>query len=272
MRSVEIQDLSIQRGGRGIVSNVSLSVGAGEMVGLVGPNGSGKSTLLRALYRAHKPSQGIVFVEGEDLWRMSSRASARLVGAVCQESTLSLDMDVLELVQLGRFPHKEWFQIDTSSDRDVVWNAIGCVGLTSQALRPLSSLSGGERQRAMIAKGLAQEPRVLVLDEPTNHLDLRYQMEILSLVRALPIAKLVTLHDLNLAAEYCDRIYLLSEGGILAGGTPAEVLTPERILQVYGLRAVQGTSPLTGRPILYFSKHNPTASSSDRGHSSEGRA
>jgi iron complex transport system ATP-binding protein len=259
MNALEVHQLGIRLGRQEIVSDVSLKVAAGKMVGLIGPNGSGKSTLLRAVYRVLRPNAGSIDLHGENLWSIAHRESARRVGAVCQESSVTHDVTVLELVQLGRFPHQAWFQPNSSDDQQIVWKAIEQMGLTTQAHSPLSRLSGGERQRALIARGLAQQPQLLVLDEPTNHLDIRHQIEIMSLIQKLPIAKLITLHDLNLAAEYCDEVYLLAAGRVVASGLPSEVLTPQLIQQVYQVRAVQGTNPVSHRPMLHFSHNSETA-------------
>lgn len=138
--------------------------------------------------------------------------------------------------------------------------------LRDKASQSISSLSGGERQRALIAKGLAQEPRLLVLDEPTNHLDIRYQMEVLALVKRLRVSTLVTLHDLNLAGAYCDFVHLISEGVIVASGTPDEVLVPEIIERVYGIAVVRGLNPITNRPVLFFGDNTSALTEKARVH------
>lgn len=258
MSTLEVRDLRIRLGKREVVTNVALTVTAGKFVGLIGPNGSGKSTLLRAIYRVLRPDAGSITLDGEDLWKISPRKCARRIGAVCQESSVTHDVTVLELIQLGRFPHWTWSQRESLLDQSVIWRAIERVGLTGQANSSLSSLSGGERQRAPIARGLAQQPQLLVLDEPTNHLDIGHQIQIMSLIRNLPIAKLITLHDLNLAAEYCDEVYLLNQGKVVASGVPSEVLTPRLVKQVYRVHVVQGANPISGRPMLHFAQGDGT--------------
>lgn len=250
--TARIEDVEVQLSNRLIVSGITIDIEEASMVGIVGPNGSGKSTLLRTVYRAIRPHRGTVYVNGHDVWRIPPHLAARNVGAVCQDYVSTHELTVLELVELGRFPHKTLFSIDTDRDRQLVWDAIDKVGLRSLAMSPLSTLSGGERQRALIAKGLAQEPQLLVLDEPTNHLDIRYQMEVLKIVRRLKITTLVTLHDLNLAATFCDRLYLISDGHVFASGRPEAVLTPETVQKVYGMRVVLTSNPLNGGPLLVF--------------------
>ncbi|QOJ01192.1 MAG: ABC transporter ATP-binding protein [Phycisphaeraceae bacterium] len=249
---LKAEQLTIAFAGPPVIDRVSLEVSAEQVVGVLGHNGSGKTTLLRAAYRVLRPDSGSVLIEGRDVWRMSSMEAARAIGSVAQDQSLAHDMTIRELVSFGRFPHKQMFEPDTPADQVIIDEAISRVGLSALAGRRLSELSGGERQRAMIAKGLAQQPRVLVLDEPTNHLDVRYQIDLLELVRQLRIAVVVTLHDLNLAAAYCDKLYVLAHGKVVAEGSVDAVLTDELIRDVFGVSARRGINPLTGRPHIYF--------------------
>jgi len=249
---VDIRDVAVDLSGRRIVRDVALEVVPGEMVGLIGPNGSGKSTLLRTVYRMLRPTAGLVRVGDDDVWRLSARASARRTAVVVQEAPGEFEFTVGEVVLMGRTPHKGRLQGDTRADKEIAREALARVGLTAFAERAFTTLSGGEKQRALVARALTQEPRLLVLDEPTNHLDIRYQLEVLELVRGLGLTTLVTLHDLNLAAAYCDRLYLLCDGTIMATGAPDEVLTPELISVVFGVEAVCTRHPRTGRLQLAF--------------------
>ncbi|MEM8536160.1 MAG: ABC transporter ATP-binding protein [Chloroflexota bacterium] len=246
------QAVAVDIVGQRIVEDVSLHIESGELVGLIGPNGSGKSTLLRTVYRLLRPVAGYVQVGKDDVWKMSARESAQRTGVVVQEAPSDFEFTVREIVEMGRTPHKGRFANDTREDRAIVEQALQRVRMHSFADRQYQTLSGGEKQRVLVARALAQQPKVLVLDEPTNHLDIHYQLEILDLVRALGLTTLVTLHDLNLAAAYCHRLYLLKQGHIVAAGTPEAVLTPELIREVFNVDAMVGQHPITGALQLSF--------------------
>ena len=186
--------------GHTIVSRASLQVDDGEMVGLVGPNGSGKSTLLRCIYRALRPYAGTVTVDGDDVWRLSARAAARRTAVVVQEPASDFDFAVRDVVTMGRTPHLGLLDRPSARDEDLIDRSLIQVGAAHLADRRFASLSGGEKQRVLLARALAQQPRLLVLDEPTNHLDVGHQLDVLELVRAQATATLAALHDLNLAA------------------------------------------------------------------------
>jgi len=235
-----------------LLEDVCLDVPAGSVVGLVGPNGSGKSTLLRLLYRALRPQVGAVWLDGGQLWKLPARQAAQQVGAVPQEQPTEFEMTVLDTVRLGRLPHQRLLSGERADDRRIVTEAIERVGLTERQGRTLSQLSGGERQRAVIARALAQQPSVLLLDEPTNHLDVRYQHELLTLLGRLGLTTLVALHDLNLAAQYCQQVVVLGAGRVVAAGPVGTVLVPDTISHVFGVGAVVVRHPVTGAPQLLF--------------------
>jgi iron complex transport system ATP-binding protein len=247
-----VEQVAVELSGRRIVDEVGLSVEPGEVVGLIGPNGSGKSTLLRAVYRMLRPAAGYVRLGGDDVWRLSARESARRTGVVVQETPSDFEFTVAEVVQMGRTPHKGMLAQDTGEDVQIVVAALRRVQMLAFAERQFSTLSGGEKQRVLMARALAQQPKFLVLDEPTNHLDIHYQLEILELVKSLGITTLVTLHDLNLAAAYCGRLYMLQAGRIVAAGAPEAVLTSERLRSVFLVDAVLGRHPVTGSLQLAF--------------------
>jgi iron complex transport system ATP-binding protein len=249
---LEVSGATIGLGGRHIVEYVDLVVEPGQFVGLLGPNGSGKTTLLRSVYRALRPISGSVQVAGDDVWALSARASALRTAAVLQDGGGDFEFSVRETVQLGRVPHHGLLDRLTAEDAHVVASALRTAGAEHLAERPVRSLSGGERQRVHVARALAQGAPVVVLDEPTNHLDISAQLELLDLLRGLPLTVLAALHDLNLAAAYCDRIYVLKAGRVVAAGPTAEVLTTELVEEVYGVAAHRSTNPLTGRPTLHF--------------------
>ncbi|MEU7477578.1 ABC transporter ATP-binding protein [Lentzea sp. NPDC042327] len=238
---VEVHDVTV----RNIISGITLHA-CDEVVGIVGPNGSGKSTTLRCVYRALRPDAGAVLLDGENVHRR--QGLARDLSALTQESQVEFDFTVTEVVEMGRLPHDR----DPVRDAAVVADALATVDVGHLAARSFLSLSGGERQRVLIARAIAQQPRVLVLDEPTNHLDIRHQLDVLALARGLGVTVLTVLHDLNLAASYCDRLYVLDEGRVVASGTPAEVLVPELVAKVFHVTAHVVAHPTTGVPQLLF--------------------
>ena len=238
---------------RRIIDDIRLSVETGAFIGLIGPNGSGKSSLLRCIYRSLKPDAGSISLDGADLLAMSPRDAARKMAVVLQESPVQFDFTVQELVLMGRTPHKSAFDPDTIDDWEIVTDALAQVDMLDFRERSYGTLSGGEKQRVLIARALAQQSQFLVLDEPTNHLDIRYQLEILDIVRELRVTTLAALHDLNLATLYCDQLYVLSEGRVAASGAPDDIVTADLIYQVYGVRADVAIDPMTGRThITYF--------------------
>ncbi|MFH8294137.1 ABC transporter ATP-binding protein [Streptomyces sp. NPDC018059] len=252
---LRIEGLGVVIDGKSLVRDLSLDAGSGEVVGLVGPNGSGKSTALRCVYRALRPATGTVRVGGDDIAGLSMRRSAQLVAAMTQDGVVELDFTVEEVVALGRAPHQRGNQALSGRERELCVRAMERLDIRHLAKRGVLTLSGGERQRVLLARALVQEPRVLVLDEPTNHLDVRHQIEVLSHLRGAGPTVLVVLHDLNLAAAACDRLGVLSQGSLVAAGTPEEVLTEELVADVFGVKATVVPHPLTGGPQLLYSLH-----------------
>lgn len=250
--TLEARDVRWTRGGSLVVDGVSVHPEPGATVGLLGPNGSGKSSLLRLLQGAARPDAGEVLLDGTPLHTQGRRAVARAVAVVTQHAETDTDIVVRDVVRLGRTPHRPLWGGGTAGDDPAVADALERVGLTDKADRLWHTLSGGERQRVQIARALAQEPRELLLDEPTNHLDIRHQLDILALVAALPVTSVIALHDLNLAATYCDHVVVLCAGAVVAAGPPATVLTPTLIADVYGVRARVRTDEVTGRPAIVF--------------------
>ena len=235
-----------------ILRDVAVDVAAGELVGVLGPNGSGKSSLLRCIYRALKPDAGYIALDGDSVWDLDAREAARRTATVLQETPGEFEFVVWEMVLMGRTPHKSMFARENAEDHNLVESALAQVGMLSFADRSFATLSGGEKQRVLIARALAQQARFLILDEPTNHLDVRYQLEILDLVRGLQVTTFTALHDLNLAATYCDRLYIMSEGAIVAAGTPEEVLQPALLREVFGVEAEVQVHPRTGKLHIVF--------------------
>ncbi|BCJ56927.1 ABC transporter ATP-binding protein [Micromonospora endophytica] len=218
-----------------VIDGVSVTARPGRVLGLIGPNGSGKTTLLRLLYGALRSPTGQVVVDADELASLPSREAARRLAVVVQETGGETALTVAELVLLGRGPHLSTFQRTSRTDHEIAARCLARVGAAHLGERAFAQLSGGERQRVLIARALAQEATHLLLDEPTNHLDIRYQHEILHLVRTLGTCAVVVLHDLNLAARYCDDLVLLGAGGVAAAGTTDEVLDPAVLEPVYGI-------------------------------------
>jgi iron complex transport system ATP-binding protein len=222
-------------GARTVVEGVSLEARSGRTLGLLGPNGSGKTTLLRLLYGALQPDAGRVTLGGRPLERLPAREVARQVAVVVQETGVETMLTVHEMVMLGRLPRLGTFRRAGEVDHEAVASALDRVGARHLAPRRYAELSGGERQRVLVARALAQDAGFLLLDEPTNHLDIRYQHEVLQLVRDVATSAVVVLHDLNLAARYCDDLVLLDGGRVARSGTPEHVLDSEILESVYGI-------------------------------------
>lgn len=252
MSMLHAQNLHWQVAAAHIVQDISLHVAQGELVGLLGPNGSGKSTLLRMIYRTLRPHSGCVLLDEHNVWRGSARDNAKVMAVLAQESSSEFDLCVRDMVLMGRTPHQSPFARDSDEDFRIVAQALERMQADTLSERMFSTLSGGEKQRVLMARALAQQAPFLVLDEPTNHLDVRHQFELMNLIRGLGLTTLAALHELPLAAHYCDRLYLLKNGRLAAQGTPAEVLTAETIAQVYGVPALVHTNPRTGKPLIEF--------------------
>jgi iron complex transport system ATP-binding protein len=219
-----------------IVHAASLDAAPGTFTGVLGPNGSGKSTLLRSIYRSRQPTAGTVLVDGRDVWSVSAKVAAQLTAVVAQEGSSDFDFTVREMVEMGRNPHKRFLQRDSEEDEVLVERALSLAGVDRFVDRTFATLSGGEKQRVLVARCLAQQSPLLVLDEPTNHLDVCAQFELLDLISSLSVTTVAALHDLNLAARYCDRVVVLDAGRVVAAGAPAEVLTVELLADVFGVR------------------------------------
>jgi iron complex transport system ATP-binding protein len=269
-----VENVTVELDATTIITDAGMVIEAGEFVGLVGPNGSGKSTLLRTIYRALRPMMGVVCVGGDDVWSLSARASAQRTAVVVQESTPDFDLQVFDVVSMGRNPHKGPFDRNTAQDQRLCLDALERVEMDGLSDRDFATLSGGEKQRVFVARAIAQESRVLVLDEPTNHLDIRFQLELLDLVRGLGVTTIAAIHDLGLAAGHCDRIYVLEHGSVVGHGPPSDVLTAELVARVFGVRLRNWTDPETGRTHLSFDRlvtqDEPAARTAEIGASAPG--
>lgn len=243
-----------------VVHEATLAVASGSFVGIIGPNGSGKTTLLKSLYRALRPAHGSITIDDEELWGLTAGQSARRTSVVLQDDSTEFAFTVRETVETGRVPHKRLFERPTPADTSAVDDALHTAGVTHLADRLVGTLSGGERQRVFVARALAQHTPVMVLDEPTNHLDIAAQIDLLDLLTSLPLTVIAALHDLNLAATYCDELYVMAAGRVIAHGPTTDVLTPTTIRDVYGVSAHCTTNPLTGRTMIAFGPTHTTPS------------
>jgi len=250
---LEASELTVALQARTIIERLSLRGEAGEFIGLVGPNGAGKTTLLRTLAHVLAPQEGAVHIDGRDLAGMSPHAVAQVIAQVPQSTSLDFGFTCLEVVLMGRSPFLGRFELESNRDRQVAEEALALTGAAHLAQRPITAVSGGERQRVIVARALAQQPRLLLMDEPTANLDIQHQLQVLSLVKGLVregLTAVAALHDLDLAARYCDRLLLLYEGHVLAEGPPWAVLTPENLATAFGVRAFVAVDPLTEAPVV----------------------
>jgi iron complex transport system ATP-binding protein len=257
IKVLQVEGLTWLADQREILSDIHFSLTQGEMLGIIGPNGAGKSSLLRCLYRYIKPNSGSITLFGEDISILSAKEFAKQVAVVLQDTPHHFDLTTAQLVAIGLTPHKGPFAVTSASDREVVSDALAKVGLSHKAKQAYEHLSGGEKQRALIARAIVQRPQLLILDEPTNHLDIRYQIQILELLRSLNISVITSIHDLNLASALCDQLLLLDSGKAISHGTPIEVLTEQRIGDVFGVCCKVEAHPQHGNPLIsYFYGYN----------------
>lgn len=249
--NIKTDNIQVSFGSKPILHDISLAIHDKEFVGIIGTNGSGKSTFLKCLYRVLQPSGGKIFFDGSELNSLSHRDTALKMAVVAQHSTVNFDFSVLEMVLMGRSPYKGLLDRDQLDDYEIARHALAEVGLSDFESRNFNTLSGGEQQRVILARALAQRTECLVLDEPTNHLDIKYQLELMTIVKRLDATVVSAIHDLNLAAIYCDRIIALKDGHIVCSGTPQEVLTAETIRHIYGVSATVQTLPNGRLNIIY---------------------
>ncbi len=251
---LEVSGLSYAYDGRKVVDDVDLCAEPGEIVGLIGPNGSGKSTLIKILSGVIDGFEGSAQIDGRDITSVPRRERAQMLAVVPQEPVFSFPFSCLEIVLMGRHPHLAGLAFESSRDIELARDALRRCGAEEFAERTIHELSSGERQRVVFARALAQHPRALLLDEPATFLDIRHQVELYDIVRDQVsdqgCAALTVLHDLNLAAEYCDRIYLLRDGRVEAGGPTEEVFTYANLKRVFETEVYVDSNSLTGRLLV----------------------
>ncbi|QDY86047.1 ABC transporter ATP-binding protein [Paenibacillus polymyxa] len=254
-RALEVADLSRAYGESHVLKNVSWNVNEGAWWGIIGPNGSGKSTLLHLLSGVDQPTSGSVHIYGKKIDSYSRKELSRLVAVLQQEGIPPVRYTVREVIEMGRFPHQDWLGREKGVDVEAITDRIlARLSLTSLADRTLDRLSGGQRQRVALAKVMVQEPQILLLDEPTTYLDLRYQLEFMELLaewrQETGVTIIAVLHDLNLAAQFCDNLLVLKDGMVEGLGASSDLLTEDRIRRVYDVEPVMLPHPDSGVPQL----------------------
>lgn len=234
---INIKDLTYSIDNKQILNDISLHMEKGEFVGVIGPNGSGKSTFLKNIYKILKPNDGCVYINEKDVLKMNNRDFANEVAVVAQENSSSFDFSVQDIILMGRYSKKKLFEGSNKKDLELVKNALNTVGMKNFEKRSFSRLSGGEKQRILIARAIVQETEVLILDEPTNHLDIGSQIKTLKLLKRSNKTILTALHDLNIAARYCDKIFVIHGGKIIRSGKPMDILDEELIKTLYDIES-----------------------------------
>lgn len=252
-----VKNLEFSLGKKKILNGVSFEVPKGKFVGIIGPNGAGKSTLLKNIYGVHEFSKGEVFLNGQSIKKMSRKERAQRIAALSQEEDHQFDFSVEKIVEMGRYPYKKFFEEYSDEDKMIVHEMLHKTGMADYSHRDFNTLSGGEKQRVLISRALAQKTDFLILDEPTNHLDIGYQLQIIDLIKHLGITVLAALHDLNIAAIFCDYIFVMKDGKIAGEGTPEEVLVPELLKDIFGIECYVGKNPINSKvQISYMASHH----------------
>lgn len=234
---IDIKNLDVVLGKKPILNNISLEFEHEKFTGIIGPNGSGKSTLLKCIYRVLKPNSGAIYLDGNALERYTIKETAQKQAVLAQHNYTNFDFEVIDVVLMGRSPYKKVMESDNVEDYNIAYESLRLVGMEHYAHQSFNILSGGEQQRVMLARALTQQTECLILDEPTNHLDIKYQIQLLNIVKNRGKTVVAALHDLNIAALYCDKLVAMKNGEILKIGSPDEVLTTAFIYQMYEVKA-----------------------------------
>ncbi|MDO6447198.1 ABC transporter ATP-binding protein [Colwellia sp. 1_MG-2023] len=242
---LQAENVSWQINNKHIINDVSFTAIKGETVGIVGPNGAGKTSLLKCLYQENKMTSGKVTLSDTSLDLFDRKDIAKKVAVVAQQHEAVFNLTVFDIVHMGLIPHKAFFESNTDSDIELIDKALSQVNLQDKKYQVFNTLSGGEQQRCLIARAIVQRPEILIMDEPTNHLDIYYQHQILSIVKQLGLTLIMTIHDLNLAAQYCDRLLLLSQGEVKAFDDTENVLTAALIKDTFSIDCLVDKNPLT---------------------------
>lgn len=252
MIKLNVNNLGFSISNQRILSDVSFEIKQGEFVGLVGPNGCGKSTLLKNIYKVHQPDTGAVYIDGTNVLKLTNRDAAKRMSVMVQEHSIEFDISVIEMVLLGRYAHKNFLSNSSQKDYEIARNSLIAAGMNGFEDRSFLSLSGGEKQRVLIARALTQQAEFIILDEPTNHLDVGYQYQIMNILKQQNTTVFSSIHDLNIAAYYCDKIIVMKEGTIIDYGTPVKVLTKELIEELFDVSAELSMNQNTGKLNIFF--------------------
>lgn len=255
---LQVNQLSWQINNKAILSNISFNVSKGEVIGIIGPNGAGKTSLLRCITNQQQNTKaslvsGNVYLKNKQINHYSTRELAQHFAHVAQKAAAIFSLTVVDIVKMGLLPHKGLFAVENDHDKQQIKLALTKVGLAHAEKMDYNQLSGGEQQRVLIARALVQKAQTLILDEPTNHLDVYYQHQILNLISQLSITVIMTVHDLNLASQYCQRLLLLDHGQLIADGSPEEVLTEAQLYKIFRLPCAVTKDVSNQKPRVFFS-------------------
>lgn len=234
---ISIKDLEVNIGNKKILKGITMDLLKNKSIGIIGPNGSGKSTLLKTIYRVLKPSAGAIYIDKKALNEYKVSETAKKMAVVAQHNEQNFDFSVFDMVLMGRSPHKNFFEGDTSEDIKIAKDSISKVGMEGFESRSYNSLSGGEKQRVILARALAQNTECIILDEPTNHLDIRYQIQFMEIANSLGITVVSAMHDLNLALTYCEYIFAIKDGKLYDYGKPQNIITEKLIEDLYKVKS-----------------------------------
>lgn len=237
MNKLETKNISFSIGKTKILKDISFGVEKNSFVGIIGPNGSGKSTLLKCIYGVNKPDGGNIYFEEEDLLAMPGKERAKKIAVLAQESSGQFDFSVGQVVEMGRYPHKKALENYSKEDEEIIDSVLEKMKLQDYRERSFNTLSGGEKQRVLIARLLIQQSDFIILDEPTNHLDIGHQIDIMNTIKDMGVTVLAAIHDMNMAALYCDKVILMKKGEVLKQGNVEEVLTPEMLKTLFNVNA-----------------------------------
>ena len=237
MKKLKVEKLTYDIGGTRILKDITFDVEENTFVGVIGPNGSGKSTMLKSIYGVNKPSGGNIYFEGEDLLKISSKDRAKKIAVLAQESGGQFDFSVQQVVEMGRYPHKNTLENYSKHDLEIVDRVLYEMKLDNYRERSFNTLSGGEKQRVLIARLLVQESKFIILDEPTNHLDIGHQIEIMNIIKKMGVTVLSAIDDMNMAAIYCDKLVIMKKGEVITQGSVEETLTSEMLKDLFNVDA-----------------------------------
>ncbi len=253
---IEIKNLVYETRNKKILDGVSMEIPQGKFIGIIGANGAGKSTLLKNIYGVYEPTSGEIFVEGKNIRKISKKERARKIAVLAQEDEHQFDFTIEQIVEMGRYPYKKIFEDYSDKDREIAIQMLEKTGMKKYIGQSFKNLSGGEKQRVLIARALVQETSILILDEPTNHLDIGYQLQLLHLIKHLNKTVVAAIHDLNIASMFCDYLFVMKDGKVVASGSAEEIFTPTILKNIFGIECYIGKNPINNKiQISYLTSH-----------------